>query len=259
MKKMLWLKVQPHKLFSYYALPDDQYVEKTKLFFQALISMQKGLDPLADEMILQHEEDYGKSSLGGQKSAEIRKISKGVDSPLQEGLKYKIRLDKNRIEKSSVEKESAERKNTANFQGKTIVERIERFDKQIRSNLPDGFPNSEIAKFISYWTEHGENDRKVRFEKEKTFDMKKRLIRWWDNVKAREKPQLNVGIASHLNGEWPSEAELRTLGYRYGLGEIAISKLLKQRSSVSFKWKNQIEMINEFKKFLISEGFNTEE
>lgn len=38
-------------------------------------------------------------------------------------------------------------------------------------------------EFFEYWTEHGENDKKMRFEKEKSFDIKKRLERWNRNQK----------------------------------------------------------------------------
>ena len=38
-----------------------------------------------------------------------------------------------------------------------------------------------IKKFYEYWTEHGDNDTKMRFEKEKTFSTKSRLSRWKAN------------------------------------------------------------------------------
>jgi hypothetical protein len=40
-----------------------------------------------------------------------------------------------------------------------------------------------INQFFDYWTEHGENAKKMRFEKEKVFDIKKRLERWKRNQK----------------------------------------------------------------------------
>lgn len=38
-----------------------------------------------------------------------------------------------------------------------------------------------IDEFVCYWTEKNENGKKMRFEKEKTFDIKKRLARWKKN------------------------------------------------------------------------------
>jgi len=40
----------------------------------------------------------------------------------------------------------------------------------------------ELSGFISYWTEKNPNGRKMRFEKEKTFDIHKRLARWKRNI-----------------------------------------------------------------------------
>ena len=40
-----------------------------------------------------------------------------------------------------------------------------------------------IYDFFLYWTEHGDNDRKMRFEKEKTFGVKARLNTWKNRAK----------------------------------------------------------------------------
>jgi hypothetical protein len=41
---------------------------------------------------------------------------------------------------------------------------------------------SELKNFFDYWTEHGANDKKMRFEKEKTFGINRRLSTWFKNV-----------------------------------------------------------------------------
>lgn len=55
-----------------------------------------------------------------------------------------------------------------------------RFAEQVRS-LPTELPREEIEKFISHWTEKNPKGHKMRFEKEKTFDVKKRLATWTSN------------------------------------------------------------------------------
>jgi hypothetical protein len=40
-----------------------------------------------------------------------------------------------------------------------------------------------IYDFFLYWSEHGDNDRKMRFEKEKTFGVKARLNTWKNRAK----------------------------------------------------------------------------
>ena len=44
-----------------------------------------------------------------------------------------------------------------------------------------------LEKFISYWTESGENQKKLRFEFEKVFDKSKRLKTWSNN----QRPEKN--------------------------------------------------------------------
>ncbi len=40
---------------------------------------------------------------------------------------------------------------------------------------------AEIAKFISYWTEPNKSGTKVRWQMQKTFDVKRRLLTWLNN------------------------------------------------------------------------------
>ena len=45
----------------------------------------------------------------------------------------------------------------------------------------DKYSNSMIQDFFEYWTEHGEKDNKMRFEKEKSFGIGRRLSTWKKN------------------------------------------------------------------------------
>ena len=52
-----------------------------------------------------------------------------------------------------------------------------------------------IREFFDYWTEHNENGRKMRFEKEKTFEISRRLARWSKNNNNKSsKSSLPVGM-----------------------------------------------------------------
>lgn len=55
--------------------------------------------------------------------------------------------------------------------------RVDEFTNKIRS-FQIILDSIETQKFIDYWTEHGEKDRKARWQKEKVFDIKKRMERW---------------------------------------------------------------------------------
>jgi hypothetical protein len=37
-----------------------------------------------------------------------------------------------------------------------------------------------LREFYDYWSEHGEKDKKMRFEKEKTFGIEQRLRTWYN-------------------------------------------------------------------------------
>jgi len=47
----------------------------------------------------------------------------------------------------------------------------------------DKYDHEMLDEFYDYWTECNFNGRKMRFEKEKTFDLGKRLARWYKNSK----------------------------------------------------------------------------
>lgn len=49
-----------------------------------------------------------------------------------------------------------------------------------------------MNEFFAYWTEHGPNDKKMRYEKEKSFDASLRLQRWNRN---------NLNSKSNTNGK----------------------------------------------------------
>lgn len=67
---------------------------------------------------------------------------------------------------------------------KTISDRKEKF-KILMSEKIKGTDfeknKDELNKFYSYWTEHGDEDKKMRFEKEKSFSIKRRLTTWFNN------------------------------------------------------------------------------
>lgn len=51
---------------------------------------------------------------------------------------------------------------------------------------------AEIFNFFNYWTEHGDNDRLMRFEKEKSFGVGRRLGTWRKNNQSSSNPNVRV-------------------------------------------------------------------
>lgn len=62
------------------------------------------------------------------------------------------------------------------------------------------YPRPMLAEFYDYWTEVKEGGRKMRFEKEKTFEIAKRLARWKKNDDERKllrKTSQDIGMVYH--------------------------------------------------------------
>jgi len=56
-----------------------------------------------------------------------------------------------------------------------------------------------LVDFSNYWLEKNENGRRFRFEKEKVFDVKKRLARWGRNQKPSGKAKAGIEEMLSLN------------------------------------------------------------
>jgi len=79
---------------------------------------------------------------------------------------------------------------------KTIDQREKEFKLKIWE-LAKGtqFEDKEtLREFFEYWSEHGENDRKMRFEKEKSFNILSRIKRWFKNKENFAAKQKNINL-----------------------------------------------------------------
>ncbi len=61
----------------------------------------------------------------------------------------------------------------------SIEERKIKFYDAITEYVEE-YPKQMLRDFFNYWSEHGEKDKKLRFEKEKTFGIKQRGKKWQD-------------------------------------------------------------------------------
>jgi len=62
--------------------------------------------------------------------------------------------------------------------GKYLLEREEIFKEELRPFLNNPYDKDVLLGFYEYWTEHNKSKTKLRFELEKTWDIKKRLSTW---------------------------------------------------------------------------------
>lgn len=92
----------------------------------------------------------------------------------KEGFKKAVKLLKK--ENESIEMLSS----PGAIEIKKIDIRKQDFMQKVAKFIPK-YPKEMLREFYDYWTEHGEKDKKFRKEKEKSFDISKRLARWHKN------------------------------------------------------------------------------
>ena len=69
---------------------------------------------------------------------------------------------------------------TVNVTVNDINKRKEEFKETLTPYLAD-YGKDLLNNFFGYWTEHGEKDKKMRFEKQKSFGLARRLSTWKKN------------------------------------------------------------------------------
>jgi hypothetical protein len=112
---------------------------------------------------------------------------------------------------------------------KTIQEREADFRQLVDSH--NTFPPSMRKEFSDYWTEPNKSGSKMRFETEKTWDLKRRLDRWANNgfgtnkpgataviPKSKPKPQSEIELLDEALSEYrhhPTQVEFKSLAKWY--------------------------------------------
>jgi len=142
--------------------------------------------------------------------------------PIKLQLKRDLKKwEETRIKRSEAGKISAEKRKQQNQQVLTSVESVEQdltkstviVNDNVNVNVNDNVINKNIEvrkinfanslkpfletygkellnDFYLYWCEHGEKDKKMRFEKEKSFDINLRLSRWLKNDKNKNETNI---------------------------------------------------------------------
>lgn len=110
---------------------------------------------------------------------------------LREEIEYILRTDKHLGIENHVERLIDLFKKHTKPKTKPLEERKRAFSDKL-SEYKNEYPRDMLKDFYYYWTEHGDNDKKMRFEKEKSFGIKRRLVTWAKNQekfnKGNDKP-----------------------------------------------------------------------
>ena len=116
-----------------------------------------------------------------QIEANIKRFQNGK-IPKQKQIESKTEAN----EKQTESKSEANKNNNNNTNlNKTISERQDDFYNQL-TPFVNTYSKQMLRQFFDYWTEHGVNDKKMRFEKEKSFGISRRLATWKSNDKSTQ-------------------------------------------------------------------------
>ena len=161
--------------------------EKAGELFKHILSYVNDENPQATDLLI----DITFEPIKQQLKRDLRKYE-GIKIKRSEAGKKSAELRQQKTTKST-SVESVEQKPTnptvsvnvndtvnVNVIKKSIEERKEDFTLSLNKYL-NILNNQERIKFIDYWTEHAENGKKMRFEKEKVFNLKSRIQRWLNN------------------------------------------------------------------------------
>lgn len=94
------------------------------------------------------------------------------------------------------------------FESKYTISKIEDDDSELDkrrkkfaldiSHKKGSYDNAMLRDFFFYWSEHSDKGRKMRFEKEKVFNIELRLARWHKNSKNGTKKGHNISEAKSI-------------------------------------------------------------
>lgn len=128
-----------------------------------------------------------KRSLAGKQSGESRKKQTSVEHVLNKNEHNKVnKIKENKIKDINIESsdKSPTPKEIANdfLNDMDSVYRTKFLDEMLEKGIDDSITRRELLKFISYWTEPDSTGRKQRWEKEKTFEIGRRLANWFSRI-----------------------------------------------------------------------------
>jgi hypothetical protein len=162
------------------------------IFYRSFYESVTGLSPVIKAELYDAIFEYGLNFQEIEFTNDISKalftlIKPQLDANIkrfENGKKPKTKRNESETEAKDKQKENkVEANNNVNVnvnvnKNENIEERKLKFADALKPFL-DEYGRDMLNDFYFYWTEHGENDKKLRFEKEKTFGISQRLRTWF--------------------------------------------------------------------------------
>jgi len=195
-------------------LSDEQ---KGQLFMH-ILSYVNDENPVTDNVIInlafepikqqlkrdlaKYEDKKKQWSEAGKRSAEARKAKKeltnltnvnersnrSTDLTVNDNVNVNVTVNDNVI-KNNIDKRKQDFK-------KSLIPFLDKYGKEL------------IKEFFEYWTEHGLKDKKMKFEKQKSFGIARRLVTWeknnqkWKQNNNTKKSNYEANIEANRNRSW---------------------------------------------------------
>ena len=163
------------------------------IFYRSFYESVTGLSPVIKAELYDAIFEYGLNFQEIEFTNDISKalftlIKPQLDANIKKfenGKKPKTKQSESKTEAKDKQKESKVEANVnVNVndnvnKNENIEERKSKFYDSLTSFIDD-YPKEMLREFYNYWVEHGEKDKKLRFEKEKTFGIEQRLRTWYN-------------------------------------------------------------------------------
>jgi len=211
-KKGFILYADQMTLFS--KLPNDKAGELIKHIFSYVnddnpetedLLIEIAFEPIKMQLkrdLEKFKETKAQRSEAGKKSAALRKIQR--DSTVVDSVERKA------TKATVIDKEKVKEKVKVNVKEKvkSIEERKAEFFNSLHPFIST-HSSTLLKEFASYWTEHGVKDKKMRFEKQTSFDANRRLTTWKRNEtkfgtpddKKEKTKQTFINLQNKLNSD----------------------------------------------------------
>ncbi len=198
-------------------LTDEQ---KGKLFMH-ILSYVNDENPITEDVIInlafepvkqqlkrdleKYEVKKKQWSEAGKRSAEARKVKKKETNLTTVNERSNRSTDLTVNDNVNVNVNVTDNVNVIN----NIESRKQDFKKSLLPFL-DKYGKEMLKEFADYWTEHGVKDKKMRFEKQKSFGISRRLVTWeknnenWNVNKTNKTKKSNyeANIEANRNRSW---------------------------------------------------------
>ena len=180
-------------IFNSIALQMYTSVEQVKAFVNSCINdyelFQKDDDFFWSERVLRNIEDMNdlseKRRQAAKKSWENRKTNaSAMQSKALQCNKNKInknKINKNKINNIEIDSSPSQINNKFFNDEEYQNEIINKISDKYKTDI--NFVKSEVKKFVSYWTEPNKSGTKVKWQKQDTFEITRRLATWFNNIK----------------------------------------------------------------------------